>query len=63
MIPSMTTTKRPVYKLTYGDLGKINTELSMNETHWKPVLMSAVPDETGIRFAVIMEKIGPEEGD
>ena len=62
MIPNMTTTKRPIYKLTYGKLEDINTALSMNETHWKPVLMSAVPETNGVRFAVILENVGPEDG-
>lgn len=62
----MATTKRPIYKLAVGDQKTINMELGMNETHWKPILMSAFPFEKatphGTLFAVIMERIGPEDG-
>jgi hypothetical protein len=37
----------------------------MNETHWKPILLSTFPFEKavpyGVLFAVIVERVGPED--
>ena len=57
--------QRTIYKLAYGDQKTMNTQLQMEETHWKPILMSALTTPTalgGATFAVMLEKIDTEDG-
>jgi hypothetical protein len=59
--------KRTVYQLVVGDQKIINTHLNMEEVYWKPILMSTFPSPTttpyGTLFAVIMERVNPEDRD
>jgi len=61
----MMTNTRAVYQLVVGNQKDINSQLSMNETHWKPILLSTFPFEKavpyGVLFAVIVERVGPED--
>jgi hypothetical protein len=61
----MAGTKRPVYELLVGSQKIINTHLSMNEAHWKPILMNTIQSGTsplGVIFAVIVERVEAEDG-